>query len=134
MKKLLALLILTLAVPVMAANILYDCVAVKATAWIPFVNSYLGDFNNGRGNAPDFDSLKYVTKTNSSGVVFNCFAFNQGYMQHGSNMWDGAYMTGMANAFNNPSGRMIAAGDVTSASQWFIDNGLFDNSESGGAL
>ena len=35
-------------------------------------------------------------------------------------------MTGMENAFNNPAGRMVSAGDVTDASQWFIDNGFFD--------
>ena len=111
------------------SDILYICVAVKSTAWIAFKNTYLADFNTGRGNAPDFESLMYTTKENGSGDVFNFFTFQQRLMQHGVDLWNGAYMTGMQNAFNNPAGRMIAAGDVANVGQWLIDNGLFENIE-----
>ena len=125
MKKIIALLLITVALPIMAARVKYLCVAVRATAWIAFKNTHLADFNNARGNKDGIDSLLYFTVTNVAGAVFYCFTFNQDLMQHGSNVWNGAYMTGMANAFNNPAGRMIAAGDIENASEWFVDNGFF---------
>ena len=117
-------ILLLCCIPITCLAVDKICVAVKSTAWTTFVNQFEDNFNNGRGNTNGFNSLTYSVYTNASGTEYRVFTFTAKYMQHGTNVFDGAHIQGIVTSFDVPAGRMFGS-YTNKPNVWIESMGLF---------